>query len=361
LLLIAATLTRPEGGIFTAVLGCFFLTDVLQKRRSPWHFTGWCASWFSIIGAHFIWRHWAYGLWLPNTFYAKVNGAWLEQSQNYFSIFNKDYNVTWYGWLIFIPLFFGRRYLDRLFFAVILSHVAYLTYIGGDRFEFRFLAFILPPAYWLVARGCLQLADAIPAIRRSEFIALLVVSAISATTLEGSLRTETRDRHHIASIHHMRAYANRRAKDGAFIRSLVTNGSLSKDLRICVGGAGALPYTSQLHTLDYFGLNDAKIAQKEVKKRRRIGHEHRASAIYMREQGIVMYDILGNLVYEESDNPSRLLSLAKSRAKSLNGEILKARCRKADDKYLIYATAVSSEIHDKELAKLDKCKLGKSR
>jgi arabinofuranosyltransferase len=360
-LLIAATLTRPEGGVFTAVLGCFFLVDVLQRRRPAKHFLAWCAIWFAVIGAHFLWRYWAYGLWLPNTFYAKVNGAWLEQSANYFFIFNRDYAVVWYGWVIFIPLILRRNYLDRIFIATLLTHLSYLAYVGGDRFEFRFLDFILPQSYWLLCEGLFLAAAALPAIKRPLVLALSIVSIIAGVTVNGSLRSEARDRYHIASIHHMRAYANRRAKDGAFLRSLVNRGLLPADLRLCVGGAGALPYTSRLHTLDYYGLNDAKIAHKDIKKRKHIGHEHRATPAYMQEKQILMYDILGNIVYTKSDQPSTLLDRAKNRAKKMNGSILTARCRKVDDKYLIYASAVSDAEHNAAMAKLGKCRLGKKR
>ena len=360
-LVILATLTRPEGGILTAVLGCFFLWDVLQKRRKAGHFLVWCAVWFAIIGAHFGWRHWAYGQWLPNTFYAKVNGAWLEQSSNYFWLFHKDYEAGWYAWLILVPALLRRRYIDYVLLAFVCVHISYLAYIGGDRFEFRFMAFILAPAYWLVTEALALLAERTRKIQRPEFIALLITSVLAGVTLDGSLHSENKDRLSIASIHHMRAYANRRAKDGAFLRSLVTRELLPQDLRICVGGAGALPYTSRLHTLDYFGLNDASIAQKEIKKRRRIGHEHRASPAYMREQGVIVYDILGNLVYDKSHKPSALLKKAKTRAKSMNAEILKARCRKVDDKYLIYATAVPTAVHDKAMKNLAKCDLAKTK
>jgi hypothetical protein len=360
-LLITATLTRPEGGMFTAVLGCFFLVDVIRKRRSVRHFIVWCAIWFAVIGMHFLWRHWAYGLWLPNTFYAKVNGFWFEQAQNYFFIFNRDYAVVWYGWLIFVPLLLRRNYLDGVFLSGILVHVAYLSYVGGDRFEFRFIDFILPQSYWLLCEGIFLVTQRLKVVKRPEFIAMLAVSAIAAVTLQGSLHSESRDRQHVASIHHMRAYAKRRAKDGAFLRALVSRELLPKDLRICVGGAGALPYTSRLYTLDYYGLNDAKIAHTEVKRRKHIGHEHRASPAYMQEKKIVIYDILGNLVYNKSDKPATLLAKAKARAKKMNNEVLKARCRKVDDRYLIYASAVSSKEHEAAMGKLSKCKLGKSR
>lgn len=360
-LLITATLTRPEGGIFTAVLGCFFLVDVLQRRRPAKQFLIWCGVWFAVIGAHFLWRHWAYGLWLPNTFYAKVNGAWFEQAQNYFFFFNRDYSVAWYGWLIFTPLLLRRNYLDRIFIGTLLTHLGYLAYVGGDRFEFRFLVFILPQSYWLLCEGIYLSIKSMPPVKRPIFGALAIVSIISGVTVTGSLRSEARDRSHIASIHHMRAYANRRVKDGAFLRSLVTRGLIPEDLRLCVGGAGALPYVSRLHTLDYFGLNDAQIAQKAIKKRKHIGHEHRASPIYMQERKIVMYDILGNLVYSKSDQPATLLARAKSRAKSMNGDILTARCRKVDDKYLIYASAVPDAEHNQAMSALGKCRLGKKR
>ena len=65
-----------------------------------------------------------------------------------------------------------------------------------------------------------------------------------------------------------------------------------------------------------------KIAQKDIKKRKHIGHEHRATPAYMWEKQVVMYEILGNLVYDKLDKPATLLSRAKTRAKNMNGNIL---------------------------------------
>ena len=31
-----------------------------------------------VVGTHFLWRHATYGEWFPNTFYAKVPGAYFE-------------------------------------------------------------------------------------------------------------------------------------------------------------------------------------------------------------------------------------------------------------------------------------------
>jgi len=94
-----ATLTRPEGGLFTCVAGVFFLVDVLRGRRRFATLCLWCLPWFAVIGTHFLWRHAYYGYWLPNTFYAKVNGIWLAQGRNYFTILNDDYKIFY-----FLPL-----------------------------------------------------------------------------------------------------------------------------------------------------------------------------------------------------------------------------------------------------------------
>jgi len=99
-----ATLTRPDGGIFMALAGLFFLVDILSKRRSVRSGVIWALPFIAIVGCHFLWRFSYYGFWLPNTFYVKVGGILVSRGLRYLELFVTHYQLYW-----FLPLFFFQR------------------------------------------------------------------------------------------------------------------------------------------------------------------------------------------------------------------------------------------------------------
>ena len=358
-LLVAATLTRPEGGLFTAILGCFYLNDVIHGRRKAMGFAAWVGIWFVAIGAQFGWRYHTYGAWLPNTFQAKVNGVWFVQGLKYFRLFCADYLLLWYGWLALVPVLIRRKPTDILFFALIAVHACYLFTIGGDRFEYRFLVFVFPFFYLLLADG-IVIAGRWEGWPRNSgpIVAPVMVSLIAAITLARQLPLENRPViAHIANTFQIGGYASRRSREGQFLRELVESGKIPEDTRICVGGAGALPYYSQLYTLDYHGLNDAEVASQRIRGRSKIGHEHEASPTYMQQKQIAMYDITGQVVHRRKDRPKAVINRASMHVQRLNKgtDILTVQCRYANERFLIYATALSDEEHDEMFSDLDLC------
>jgi hypothetical protein len=115
----------------------------------------------------------------------------------------------------------------------------------------------------------------------------------------GSVRPEAKTtRYDIASLEEIEDYAERRTREGKFLRALIDRGLLPNDLILCVTGAGAVPYYSGLPTVDLYGMNDTRIAHQEITGRGVIAHEKRGSSDYMRERGVEIYDRLNKLVYE---------------------------------------------------------------
>jgi hypothetical protein len=153
LLFALALLTRPEGYIFAAAAGAFFLIDLFRGNRSFRSFLAWILPLAVIAGAHLIWRRAYYGYWLPNSFYAKVSGFWGEQAYHYLSMFHRDYRVFFFAPLALLPLIVRRRFIHALFAVGIALYIGYVIYVGGDRFEFRFLVPVFPLFYWLLVEG----------------------------------------------------------------------------------------------------------------------------------------------------------------------------------------------------------------
>jgi len=300
LLFALATLTRPVGGLFTLVAGLFFLSRVIRAKASLRELCIWVLPWALLVGSHFVFRHSYYGEWLPNTFYAKVNGFWPDQAWHYFSIFQTDYKIGYYVPLIFLGLIRSRGLTHLYLCTSVLVYCAYLFSIGGGRFEFRFLVVVLPALYWLIAEGLRELIDG-PGPGHTGFVALgaAVAAALLITTHLGSVSPDARrNRHHIESIELTREYARDRARQGKILAGYIASGVLSRDLMLCVGGAGALPYYTNWPTLDFRGLNDPHIARSPIEERGAIAHEHFADEAYLRERGVVVFDSLNQLVHE---------------------------------------------------------------
>ncbi len=306
LMFAAAALTRPEGILFAFVCGVFFLAEVGLRKRAPGELAAWTAPLVLVVGAHFLWRYSYYGFWLPNTFHAKVNGLWLEQSLKYFAIFHDDYKVLWFVPLMLLPLAIRRGYEHALFGAAIGLYFAYILFIGGDRFEFRFLVVVFPYAYWMMAEGVRRIAQC-PARAAWQKIAWpAVATAIAAmlvvTTHLGSVRPEARrSRHHIESIQGIRNYTASRIAEGKALRDLIARGVLPADVLFCTGGAGAVPYYSEWPTIDYRGLNDVGIARSEILPNGEIAHQHAASREYLSQRRVVVFDSLNGLFHSDPE------------------------------------------------------------
>jgi hypothetical protein len=341
LMFAAATLVRPEGALFTAVAGAFLLYEILARRRTAKSGMIWLAPYIAIVGSHAVWRFAYYGYWLPNTFYAKVPGAWWEQGFEYLSRFALEYHILWFLPLAILAIVLRPRFSNLLFAAASVSYLLYVAYIGGDRLEFRFLVIILPYLYMLFAEGLLLIASWRKAIAWATGIALV------ATTLFVSQRhQEAAQPHGIANLALMKRYADMRSREGNFLRGLIDEGLLPSDLVICVGGAGAVPYYTGWPTVDRRGLNDTLIARMELEERGMVAHEHDAPYEYLQLRRVAIFDVLNRLTYPAAALP-RLPSTIVH-----DGRTLPLRIFKAGDRYLVFATFLPPKEFKESFSKL---------
>ena len=345
-----ATLTRPEGGLFAAVAGLFFLGDVLARRRSVRSLLTWSLPCVVVVGAHLLWRHAYYGDWLPNSFYAKVAGAWWEQGLRYLDLFAEDYRIAWFVPLALLLLLRKERFVPGFFLASVGAYLAYLACIGGDRFEYRFLVVAMPSFYLLVGEG-LRSISALPFARPSLRLIRggLVYGTAAALVITTHLASHAPDpgRGHsgVASLGDIKAYAERRAAEGQFLRGLIDEGLLPADLVLCVGGAGALPYYTDWPTVDRRGINDATIARLPLRERGVIGHEHDAPYEYLRERRVVIFDVFNHLVYEQDAGEF-------PPAVRHDDRVLPVRVVAARGRALVFATFVPEEEFRRVFARL---------
>lgn len=355
LLFAVATLSRPEGGLFCAAAGLLFAADVFVRRRRPFSsLLLWSAPFLLIVGAHFLWRYDYYGYWLPNTFYAKVSGFWWEQSSVFLWLFLRDHLLLSVLPLLLLLAAQGRA-VYALFLVSIALYTAYIIYIGGDRFEYRFMTPLLPLLYWLLQESLRILTDLLARARalRGGATAIGAVLAVgvagtSALPLVRGFVPESG----IAGIESVGEYAVLRSAEGKFFRRLVDEGYLCGDELIATRGAGAMPYYSGFPILDLHGLNDVVIAHTPIERRGVISHEKVATVDYVRERGAVLCNVLNRFVFDENEEQYR--NLMNPLFSGFHPYFPKPiRCVRALGKYIVFGTTLAEEDFLRVFARFD--------
>jgi hypothetical protein len=80
-------------------------------------------------------------------------------------------------------------------------------------------------------------------------------------------------------------------KQGRWLAELVDSGKLPVDTHIAISCVGAIPYYSDLRTLDRLGLTDRTVAHRPTRegKKRVMGHDKQASPRYAVSQGVDLW------------------------------------------------------------------------
>jgi arabinofuranosyltransferase len=166
-------LTRPDGLLFLVatvlIVILLVFAELDKKQRRNILIYGFLP--FVIVLIHQVWRLSFYGEWLPNTYYAKVTDVWPKSGFLYLLSFLIEYGL-WFAfsmicWAV-IKAMSGmiqqypkhsmpkprfslltnivlNRGVPMVVIVTILFHISYYTYVvGGDHFEYRVYAYLLP-------------------------------------------------------------------------------------------------------------------------------------------------------------------------------------------------------------------------
>ena len=290
LLFAVALLTRLDAVVMLFPLGGFILISILRTQpiTNRWKsIAAFVIPVSTILLLWFTWRYFYYGELLPNTFYAKVS---LDQSfgrgVQYLATFAISYP------LIFLPILMitNVRAIKQnlplfLLTAIILAWFGYILIIGGDHLEFRMLAPILPLIYllylWLANKYSIKKALVLSSLLL--FIPLTYYASF--------------DDHGYHRFNYL--FANPKALEAKIYHP---NSSwqklgevLGQDLTydpsvvIAVTPAGAIPYYSELTTIDMLGLNDKWVARREVPHMNFPGHLRIATLSYLLARGTHLF------------------------------------------------------------------------
>jgi tetratricopeptide (TPR) repeat protein len=276
-----------------------------------------------VVGGHLLFRRAYYGDWVPNTYHAKVGGRlWWSAGLQYVACFALEYGlVFWLPFLVAAVVWHRRRgslVVPAVYAAVVLPHVAYIASIGGDHFEYRPLDLYLPFVFLAVQSGALWLARGGRATA-ATLAAAGVVAALAAD-LPRAAHVQFPERYapgfpgmtlaehdslwiwpmvgeaeryldpdrallhrlpglrSIAEAHRAllrsgtarfvgirqeehRLFLAGATAEARTLEALVATGRLPRDTYVAIDCVGAIPYYSNLRTLDRLGLTEAAVAR----------------------------------------------------------------------------------------------------
>lgn len=287
-----AAMTRPEGAFLFALAAAFRFTKrtiELKRLLPPRHELIWLGIFLGIFLPYFLWRWHYYGYPFPNTFYVKSSGGtgtWLL-GLFYLRRFAEDYGIPFLIALCFLGWAtkedVRRKDLRRFTLFVWISFAAYVVKVGGD--FMGLYRFILP----VVPLGALTLQEALFSLwQRYQFklgkVALSVAfSLLTVGFLIGSIHTTRKAisfigaENGIDSPAYLKKYAEERIAVGQWFRRY-----RQADDLMTVGGAGVIPYYSEIPAYDVFGLVDKTIAHDpRMTIGNRPGHQKWGSDAYM--------------------------------------------------------------------------------
>ncbi|MFT5994226.1 MAG: arabinofuranosyltransferase, partial [Bradymonadia bacterium] len=261
---VLAALTRPEGYLVFALswfVGLFRGSPL--RDRAKW--AGLEAAAFLVpTMAHVGWRFAYYGMWLPNTFYAKVgtSGAQVDRGIDYTTAFLfETRGLLILAMMALVGLTIRRKPSIAEVWAgsLALCCIGYVTAVGGDW---------MGPGRFLVPAVPLLLLAVLP--RLDLLSGRTLVAALAALAIAGSVsgwRSHTAERESLIAE---RPLSEARTALGQFFAE-----QAPEDARILTGEIGAIAWFSERYVLDLYGLIDPHLARIEVDTmgEGRAGHE----------------------------------------------------------------------------------------
>jgi hypothetical protein len=236
-----------------------------------------------------IFKEAAFGALLPNTFYAKgpsLEPRTLQGGAEYVLSYLREYGLLPYavGFVALLPRATRTRNGVLLPVACVTTWIAYVVSAGGDFMEFRFVVPVLPMAFSALAVVLFEVV-----CQTGMRIALAAAVVLESGAYEYATYDQNllQDGPGVETIHGLATHLD--AASGGWIgvgQELKRAFDADPRVTIAVGAAGAVPYYSELRTIDEFGLSDAWVARHGVVGSRRPGHRRGAQLSYLIERGV---------------------------------------------------------------------------
>jgi arabinofuranosyltransferase len=216
------------------------------------------AAWAVPVLALFLGRHWYFGEWLPNTYYAKVAGGGLDQRLRGLSYVATFFalHALYCGAAAFAAT---RRNPKVLQLGLVALNVALaVVWAGGDGFCFSRLTLAALPLV------CAMAASLLPAFESASFRQAIVAVGALAVVQTGWTFKATGD---FSTFTGMPVFAANGVAIAKMMEAMPAG-------TVATEGIGAIGYVSQRTVLDLVGLADKHIARGRRIPGARIGHDH---------------------------------------------------------------------------------------
>jgi arabinofuranosyltransferase len=287
-----AAMTRPEGAMLFALVALFRLGANLRRERRLLprrHELAWAGLFLALFAPYFLWRWHYYGWLFPNTFYVKSSGAagtW-KLGGYYLRRFCEDYGV----FFLLIVAALGRpdradqrrRDLRLLAAIVCLFYAIYVVKVGGDFMGlYRFILPVLPLAAVVLAESSRRVYALLQPLL-GAWVPGLALALVAAGFVVGSVHTSREALTFVGADSgiDMPAYLKRYAEERIPVGRWLGQNRAADDFAT-FGGAGVIPYYSEIPGIDVFGLVDATIAHDpRMTVSTRPGHQKWGSDEYM--------------------------------------------------------------------------------
>ncbi len=307
-----AVLTRLDSVLIAGAACTVAAYAVVRDARAPARLLVLILPGAVIVGGWLAWKLGYYGEFLPNTFYAKAAAKSLP-------VRGVFYIVSFLCSYLIAPVAVALVFLTRrLWHALGIPRslmvcgatalwLAYLVKVGGDFMEFRFVVPLLPLlmilAAWVIVVN----------VKRPAWSAALVALLVAASGAHALVFNRSPLKRGLESIADLKRNLHDPEYDWVGIGEHFRDAFQSSPTRpiLAVTPAGAIPYFSDLPTIDMLGLNDRWIARHGAPLSDRPGHQKIATIKYLVEQRVTF--VIGHPVVASPDARAPELNLGTYR------------------------------------------------
>ncbi len=311
--LLAAALTRPEGLLFLLMSsGYHLLKKIISGKgiRLKNILQIQLLSLFSYAFLILI-RYWYYGDLLPNTFYAKPLGTFVEIG--YSAFFSNFINALFSGSFLLIPILFlftKRRYLTKFLYPLLfcIGQIVFMSYAGDWMTFGRFFMPVLPVVLVLtfVLLGLIKANSEKSKLRlASKFIPVLLLVIFAGLN---AFQTGK-------ALHNQDTYPYLVMNSSLLVQTgKWLNQTFPPETVLSLRRQGALPYYSGMKSIDILGLTEKKIArtlynEKDSLKANKINAEYilkQSPDVVILFSSVSLYD---GWMYDKSNPEDRFFHL----------------------------------------------------
>lgn len=220
-----------------------------------------------------------YGDFLPNTFYVKADGGGsIKRGFYYVSSFLENYGL--YLFIVLLIAYFktlikkSKEYI--LIIALIALWFMYVIKVSGDFMEYRFLVPIIPLLFTVFSLIIIN--------TKNNYLQKVLIVYLISMSIYHSLSFKT-----VREIESIKDLHDHVFRDDQSWKQ--TGESLKKyfgDVKptIATSAAGAIPYYSEMKTIDMLGLNDKNIPKTGLTFDDRPGHSVYVTMEYLMETDV---------------------------------------------------------------------------